>query len=304
MDALPRRRRRARRRADRRRRGGVLRRRRPQGGVRRRARRAGLPEERAAHERGERPGILGPTRWTDLHKPTIAAVNGVAYAGGLEWACWTDLCIADEHATFGVTCRRWNIGLGDGGTQRLPRIVGFRVAMELIITGRVIDAHEARRIGLVNEVVPRGTCRERARELAHTIAALPQPAIRTDKEAAVRGFGLPLDEGLRIEAECFNRLLDGPEMAEGLRRFNERDHPDRSPAARPRRPGCAAARWEGDHVREVRSIGAGPPGEGGETLRAEGFHGPIVLRGTSPTALRAPAPVEGDRAGRSPQGAE
>jgi len=184
------------------------------------------PEERAAHIRGERPGMIGPTRWTDLAKPTIAAVNGVAYAGGLEWACWTDLCIADEHATFGVTCRRWNIGLGDGGTQRLPRIVGHRVAMELIITGRVIDAHEAQRIGLVNEVVPRGTCVARARELAHAIAALPQPALRTDKEAAVRSSGRPLEEGLRIEAACFDRLLDGPEMAEGLRRFNERDHPD------------------------------------------------------------------------------
>jgi enoyl-CoA hydratase len=184
------------------------------------------PSELAAHARGERPGIIGPTRWTDLYKPTIAAVNGVAYAGGLEWACWTDLCIADEHATFGVTCRRWSIGLGDGGTQRLPRIVGFRVAMELIVTGRVIDAHEAQRIGLVNEVVPRGTCRVRARELSHAIAALPQPAIRTDKEAALRGYGRPLDEGLRIEAECFNRLLDAPEMAEGVRRFNERDHPD------------------------------------------------------------------------------
>jgi enoyl-CoA hydratase len=199
-------------------------------------------EERDAHARGERPGILGPTRWTDLHKPTIAAVNGVAYAGGLEWACWTDLCIADEHATFGVTCRRWNIGLGDGGTQRLPRIVGFRVAMELIVTGRVIDAHEAQRIGLVNEVTPRGTCRERARELAHMIAALPQPAIRTDHEAAVRGFGRPLDEGLRIEAECFNRLIDGPEMAEGLRRFNERDHPDRAPGGAPATPGLARPR--------------------------------------------------------------
>ncbi|MEZ0291353.1 MAG: enoyl-CoA hydratase-related protein, partial [Solirubrobacteraceae bacterium] len=121
-------------------------------------------DERAAHVRGERPGMIGPTRWTDLAKPTIAAVNGVAYAGGLEWACWTDLCVADEHATFGVTCRRWNIGLGDGGTQRLPRIVGHRVAMELILTGRVIDATEAQRIGLVNEVVPRGTCVARARE--------------------------------------------------------------------------------------------------------------------------------------------
>ena len=103
------------------------------------------PAERAAHARGERPGYLGPTRWTDLHKPTIAAVNGVAYAGGLEWVCWADLAVADAHATFGVTCRRWNIGLADGGTQRLPRIVGYRRAMELIVTGRVIDAEEAAR---------------------------------------------------------------------------------------------------------------------------------------------------------------
>ena len=114
--------------------------------------------------------------------------------------------------------------------------------MELIITGRVIDAAEAQQIGLVNEVVPRGTCRERARELAHTIAALPQPAIRTDKEAAVRGFGRPLEEGLRIEAECFNRLIDGPEMAEGLRRFNERDHPDRRTGTAPATPGLTRPR--------------------------------------------------------------
>jgi enoyl-CoA hydratase len=185
------------------------------------------PEEREAHVRGERPGVLGPSRWTDLYKPTIAAVNGAAYAGGLEWVCWTDMAIADEHATFGVTCRRWNIGLADGGTQRLPRIVGMRRAMELIITGRVIDAGEALRIGLVNEVVPSGTCVERALELAREVAALPQPAIRTDKEAAVRGFGQPLDEGLRIEAECFDRSIFSEETAEGLRRFLERDHPDR-----------------------------------------------------------------------------
>ncbi len=127
-----------------------------------------------------------------------------------------------------MTCRRWNIGLGDGGTQRLPRIVGFRRAMELIITGRVIDAKEAEEIGLVNEVVPGGQALPRARELAHGIARLPQPAIRTDKEAAVKGFGRPLDEGLLIEAACFNRLVGDPEMAEGLRRFVERDHPDLS----------------------------------------------------------------------------
>jgi enoyl-CoA hydratase len=196
-------------------------------------------EELAAHARGERPGVLGPSRWTQLYKPTIAAVNGVAYAGGLEWACWTDLAIADEHATFGVTCRRWNIGLADGGTQRLPRIVGYRRALELIITGRVIDAAEALRIGLVNEVVPRGTCLTRAIELAETIAALPQGALRTDQEAVVRGFGRPLDEGLRIEAECFNRELGSAAILEGLRRFNERDHPDRDPAGGALTPGLA-----------------------------------------------------------------
>ena len=114
------------------------------------------PAEIAAHNRGERPGILGPSRWTDIYKPIIAAVNGVAYAGGLEWACFADIRIAEEHASFGVTCRRWNIGLADGGTQRLPRIIGMGRALELIITGRVIDAQEAERIGLVSEVVPKG----------------------------------------------------------------------------------------------------------------------------------------------------
>jgi enoyl-CoA hydratase len=195
------------------------------------------PDELAAHARGERAGVLGPTRWTDLYKPVIAAVNGVAYAGGLEWACWCDIRIADEHASFGVTCRRWNIGLADGGTQRLPRIVGMGRAMELIITGRVIDAAEAEHIGLVNEVTPSGKCLERALELAAEIAELPQPAIHTDKEAAVRGFGESLDEGLRIEAECFNKLLGTPEIAEGARRFIERDHPDRQPSGETVTPG-------------------------------------------------------------------
>lgn len=207
------------------------------------------PVERSAHVRGERPGVLGPSRWVDLYKPTIAAVNGVAYAGGLEWACWTDIAIADEHATFGVTCRRWNIGLADGGTQRLPRIVGFRRAMELIITGRVIGAREALDIGLVNEVVSSGEALPRAVELAHQIARLPQPAILTDKEAATRGFGRDLAEGLRIEAECFDTLIGGAEMVEGLRRFNERDHPDRRPGDVPLTGGIARPRGKasGNH---------------------------------------------------------
>ena len=190
---------------------------------------AATPAEVAAHNRGERPGILGPSRWTDIYKPILAAVNGVAYAGGLEWACFADIRIAEEHASFGVTCRRWNIGLGDGGTQRLPRIIGLGRALELIITGRVIDAREAERIGLVNEVVPRGKSLDRALELAEFISRLPQAALRTDKEAAIRGSGLPLAEGLRIEAECFNRSIQDPATAEGLRQFRERDHPDRRP---------------------------------------------------------------------------
>jgi enoyl-CoA hydratase len=201
--------------------------------------------EQAAHARGERAGILGPSRWTDLYKPTIAAVNGVAYAGGLEWVCWTDLAVADAHATFGVTCRRWNIGLADGGTQRLPRIVGWRRAMELIITGRVIDAQEALSIGLVNEVTPSGQALSRARELAAFIATLPQPAIRTDKQAALRGFGRPLDEGLRIEAACFNELIGSQEMLEGLRQFTDRDHPDRRHGETPRTTGISRPRAPG-----------------------------------------------------------
>jgi enoyl-CoA hydratase len=183
------------------------------------------------------PGILGPSRWTDIYKPIIAAVNGTAYAGGLEWACFADIRIVEEHASFGVTCRRWNIGLADGGTQRLPRIVGMGRAMELIITGRVIDAQEALRIGLANEIVPRGQSLPRAIELAESIAALPQPAIRTDKEAALRGYGRDLDEGLRIEAHAFQRSFFSPETLEGLRQFNERDHPDRRRDSTPRTPG-------------------------------------------------------------------
>jgi enoyl-CoA hydratase len=185
------------------------------------------PDEVRAHNEGRMPGIIGPSRMTDIYKPIVAAINGVAYAGGLEWACFADIRIAEEHATFGVLCRRWNIGLGDGGTQRFPRIVGTGRAIELIITGRVFDAAEASRIGFVSEIVPRGQGLLRAIELAESIARLPQEAIHTDKEAVYRGFGLELKEGLRVEAECFNRLIGSAETAEGIRRFLERDHPDR-----------------------------------------------------------------------------
>jgi enoyl-CoA hydratase len=147
------------------------------------------------------PGECGYTRRVDIFKPVIAAVNGYAFAAGLETALLADIRIAAENAEFGALERRWNIVGGDGMTVRLPLVVGFAKAMELIITGRRIDVHEAERIGLVNEVVERGRALERAQELAHEIAALPQGAIRSDKESVLRGVGQTLEERLRIEAE-------------------------------------------------------------------------------------------------------
>ena len=147
------------------------------------------------------PGECGYTRRVDVFKPVIAAVNGYAFAAGLETALLADIRIAAENAEFGALERRWNIVGGDGMTVRLPLVVGYARAMELIITGRRIDVHEAERIGLVNEIVPRGTALERAQALAGEIAALPQGAIRSDKESVVKGIGRTLEERLRIEAE-------------------------------------------------------------------------------------------------------
>ena len=147
------------------------------------------------------PGACGYTRKVDIFKPVIAAVNGYAFAAGLETALLADIRIAAENAEFGALERRWNIVGGDGMTVRLPLVVGFAKAMELIITGRRIDAAEALRIGLANEVVPRGEALPHALALAHEIAALPQGAIRSDKESVLRGIGHTLEERLRIEAE-------------------------------------------------------------------------------------------------------
>jgi enoyl-CoA hydratase len=147
------------------------------------------------------PGACGYTRKVDIFKPIIAAVNGHAFAAGLETALLADIRIAAENAEFGALERRWNIVGGDGLTARLPLVVGFARAMELIITGRRIDVREAERIGLVNEIVPKGRALARAQELAHEIAALPQGAIRSDKETVLRGVGRTLEERLRIEAE-------------------------------------------------------------------------------------------------------
>ena len=147
------------------------------------------------------PGECGYTRRVDVFKPIIAAVNGYAFAAGLETAMLADIRIAAENAEFGATERRWNIVGGDGMTVRLPLIVGYARAMEMIITGRRVDARQAKEIGLANEIVPRGQALKRAHELAREIAALPQGAIRSDKESVVRGIGRTLEERLRIEAE-------------------------------------------------------------------------------------------------------
>jgi enoyl-CoA hydratase/carnithine racemase len=147
------------------------------------------------------PGECGYTRKVDVFKPVIAAVNGYAFAAGLENALLADIRIAADNAEFGALERRWNIVGGDGMTVRLPLVVGFARAMEMIITGRRVGVEEALSIGLVNEVVPRGKSLERAQELARQIAALPQGAIRSDKESVMRGVGRTLEERLRIEAE-------------------------------------------------------------------------------------------------------
>jgi enoyl-CoA hydratase len=147
------------------------------------------------------PGDCGYTRRVDVFKPVIAAVNGWAVAAGLENALLADIRIVAENAVFGALERRWNIVAGDGMTVRLPLVVGYAMAMELIVTGRPVDAQEALRIGLANQVVPAGKSLERALELAKEIAGLPQGAIRSDKETMVRNVGLTYQEQLRTEAE-------------------------------------------------------------------------------------------------------
>jgi len=173
------------------------------------------------------PGYIGYTRQTDVFKPIVAAINGHALAGGLEIACLADMRVVAEHASFGVSCRRWNVPLVDGGTQRLPRIVGFSRAMEMILTGRSVGAEEARLIGLANEVVPKGQSVERATEIAEALCKLPQGAMRTDKQAAIMGWGKPLEEGLRIEAELGQWPLRArADIEEGARAFVEKRAPN------------------------------------------------------------------------------
>jgi enoyl-CoA hydratase/carnithine racemase len=173
------------------------------------------------------PGECGYTRRVDVFKPVIAAVNGWAVAAGLENALLADIRIVAENAVFGALERRWNIVAGDGMTVRLPLVVGYGRAMEMIITGRPVKAEEALRIGLANEVVPEGKALERALELAQEIAALPQGAIRTDKETMVRNVGRTYDEQLLREAENTASMFARRDShAIGARAFKEGHTPE------------------------------------------------------------------------------
>jgi enoyl-CoA hydratase len=161
-------------------------------------------------------GPMGPTRLTPA-KPAIAAVDGWCLAGGVELALWCDLRIATPTSTFGLFERRWGVPLVDGGTQRLPRIIGMGRALDLILSGRPVAAEEALRIGLVNEVVEPGKHLERALELAERIAAFPQETMLADRRAAIEGFGLPLAEGIALEHRLGRETLHV--AVKGARRF-------------------------------------------------------------------------------------
>jgi enoyl-CoA hydratase len=143
-------------------------------------------------------GPMGPSR-IFLSKPTIAAVEGHAVAGGLELALWCDLRVASETAVFGVFCRRWGVPLIDGGTVRLPRLIGQSRAMDMILTGRPVGADEALSWGLANRVVPKGQARAEAERLALTIAGFPQVCMRTDRRSAIDQWDLPLKAALKLE---------------------------------------------------------------------------------------------------------
>ncbi len=156
-------------------------------------------------------GPMGFTRLTPS-KPTIAAISGFALAGGLELALWCDLRIATEGSTLGYPERRWGVPLIDGGTQRLPRIVGLGRALDLILTGRMVDAAEALAMGLLTEVVSPGAHLERALQLAEGLARFPQATMLADRRAAIEGLGMTLADGLALEAKA------GPEVfADGAR---------------------------------------------------------------------------------------
>jgi enoyl-CoA hydratase len=174
--------------------------------------------EGLTHEASGPNGPLGLTRLFGT-KPMLAAIAGYCVAGGLELACWCDLRIADETAIFGCFERRFGVPLIDGGTQRLPHIIGLGRALELILTGRAVPASEALNMGLVNEVVAPGQSLQRALELGQLIAGFPQTCLRNDRLSVYRGLGGDLAEGLKLEAELGMQTLRSGESLAGARQF-------------------------------------------------------------------------------------
>ena len=163
-------------------------------------------------------GPMGPSRM-QLSKPVIAAVAGYAVAGGLELACWCDLRVAEKSAVFGVFCRRWGVPLVDGGTVRLPRLVGQGRALDMILTGRPVGADEALRIGLADRVVEDGHAREAAEALAAQIAAFPQACMRADRLSAYAQWDSDFDTAMRGETEGGLDVIASGETVSGAMRF-------------------------------------------------------------------------------------
>jgi len=163
-------------------------------------------------------GPMGPSRML-LSKPVVAAISGYAVAGGLELALWCDLRVVEASSTLGVFCRRFGVPLIDGGTVRLPRLIGLSRALDLILTGRAVRADEAERIGLANRVVPDGTARAAAIALAHDLAGLPQACLRSDRRSAYEQSGLTLDEALTHEFALGMRTIEDGEALAGASRF-------------------------------------------------------------------------------------
>ncbi len=163
-------------------------------------------------------GPMGPSRFS-LGKPVIAAVAGHAVAGGLELAAWCDLRVVEEDAVFGVFCRRFGVPLIDGGTVRLPRLIGLSRALDLILTGRPVTAEEALAIGLANRVVPKGRAREEAEALAAEIARFPQATMRADRRSAIDSLAMPLADALAHEFTLGMSALETGEALAGASAF-------------------------------------------------------------------------------------
>jgi enoyl-CoA hydratase len=167
---------------------------------------------------GDGDGPMGPTRMLS-DKPVVAAVEGYAVAGGLELACWCDLRVAARDAVFGVFCRRWGVPLIDGGTVRLPRLIGLSHALDLILTGRGVSGEEAARLGLANRLSEPGAALRDARVLATELAALPQACLRSDRRSAYEQAGLPLGAAIANEYRHGVEVVRSEELRAGVARF-------------------------------------------------------------------------------------